>query len=883
MRAEIKRVQTEKRQRLSSKTSEAATAPKALLESTRQQATGTSPRKQDARSEPTQKPDPLPPRFKTQMVILQRHVTADNQPATSSDGVQSAPETKERPPHLLEISSNCNWESIRSVLLGKLSVVCRQMGDFPPPSTFSIDQFAIAILPKPTKMTPIPPNLRTTLQAREMHSIRLRITSLEAEQEQVRKAPALAKLLVSPTPKLPVVAREPGVSATLPLTRVVPHPLSHTQGRSPKQIGISGFKTFAFNAGGPAQPSGLESDQLSSTVSPPQLDAKSSDKLENKTSSPLPQGEGPLAPAEPIASSLGSVTPSELDNLFPDCFMEGDADFAREASDTNRCDSNTFSEEKTSESSNDTGSVKSEISDQQTDEQETVTVMFEEDTEMSCSDSTGKAASEDPDAVGSQDGDTMTVTIEEDSDDSSQGEKPKGSEELSKERSLSPDRAGAATPDTAAKAPASSCSVSSTTDDDASQDSVSAALPDLRPASSCSSHVTTAPPSPDQTRPDASPLPHLPVSTSQQEDRGDTGGTGAQHSANIVASASSNSKSSEPTKSDEKTPRSNSDPDQTSPKDGVEGEGLVQTFLAGQTPVLPLLSTRERDSPSPSAIATSKVREATVTVPFRLGNGTATLQLVPVRLPVAVGNGSGRRNAPPVAVLSSCAKTVGATISTADSAAKRQVLSLSGLTIVPLNGAAQKRVINGKLVSTLSHGETASLTPGTLIAPVQNGVMKNCTAGTLVSPPPSLSNAALVQVAGVNGVKPTAVSFADVSKAFADQNKLSQAGGSIADTISKSAQRRVLLPKISNQQMTPDGSDRQSAEQTAPIGTLPSTNPSRSDKDKTTGQEPVRIFFHPILSAPTNIVLQKIEWTNFCSVDLTITVKVEQFRENSKP
>ncbi len=99
------------------------------------------------------------------MVLLQRN-------STRQSDKSGAPER----PHLLEISSNCNWEPIRGLLLGRMSAICSLMGDFPPEMTFAINKYHIMVLPKPGKTTPIPPNLQPVLKTKEMFAIRLKIT-----------------------------------------------------------------------------------------------------------------------------------------------------------------------------------------------------------------------------------------------------------------------------------------------------------------------------------------------------------------------------------------------------------------------------------------------------------------------------------------------------------------------------------------------------------------------------------------------------------------------------------------------------------------------------------------------------------------------------------
>ena len=98
------------------------------------------------------------------MVLLQRNST------------RQADKSQPERPHLLEISSNCNWEPIRGLLLGRMSAICSLMGDFPPEMTFTINKYHIKVQPKPEKTTPIPPNLQPVLKTKEMHAIRLKIT-----------------------------------------------------------------------------------------------------------------------------------------------------------------------------------------------------------------------------------------------------------------------------------------------------------------------------------------------------------------------------------------------------------------------------------------------------------------------------------------------------------------------------------------------------------------------------------------------------------------------------------------------------------------------------------------------------------------------------------
>ena len=156
------------------------------------------------------------PRFRTQMVVLQR-----TSPSIFQQPLTTTPENKR--PHLLEISSNCNWEPIRSQLLGRMSAVCSVMGDFPPKMAFILEKYFVEVLPKPDKTTPIPPNLQPVLQTQEMFAIPLKITPVGyigdsqpppcsvinedplsqihvKKLEQIHKAPTLAGMLAMATP-----------------------------------------------------------------------------------------------------------------------------------------------------------------------------------------------------------------------------------------------------------------------------------------------------------------------------------------------------------------------------------------------------------------------------------------------------------------------------------------------------------------------------------------------------------------------------------------------------------------------------------------------------------------------------------------------------------
>ena len=97
------------------------------------------------------------------MVLLQRE-SKDSEEISSSL------------PHLLEIHSNCEWDSIRSQMLGKLSVLADK-GSYPDPSAMVIKGFLIEILSKPNHPTSIPPHLRKNLPSiTSLYPIRIYIS-----------------------------------------------------------------------------------------------------------------------------------------------------------------------------------------------------------------------------------------------------------------------------------------------------------------------------------------------------------------------------------------------------------------------------------------------------------------------------------------------------------------------------------------------------------------------------------------------------------------------------------------------------------------------------------------------------------------------------------
>lgn len=86
-------------------------------------------------------------------------------------------------PCLLEITSNCNWDSARPSVLGRLFAVTADTIDYPPICTFIIERFRVEILPRTLQKTPIPLDLRSKLGVSKMHAVKVRIT-LDVSQEQ---------------------------------------------------------------------------------------------------------------------------------------------------------------------------------------------------------------------------------------------------------------------------------------------------------------------------------------------------------------------------------------------------------------------------------------------------------------------------------------------------------------------------------------------------------------------------------------------------------------------------------------------------------------------------------------------------------------------------
>jgi hypothetical protein len=87
-------------------------------------------------------------------------------------------------PCLLEITSNCNWDSARATVLGRLFAVTADTVEYPPICTFIVDSFRVEIRPRASQPSSIPPDLRSKLGMPKMYAVRVRIT-LDGKPEQL--------------------------------------------------------------------------------------------------------------------------------------------------------------------------------------------------------------------------------------------------------------------------------------------------------------------------------------------------------------------------------------------------------------------------------------------------------------------------------------------------------------------------------------------------------------------------------------------------------------------------------------------------------------------------------------------------------------------------
>ncbi len=109
---------------------------------------------------------------KTQMVLLRRKYKAPLKEGDSHLPVSDC--------HLLEIQSNCEWSSIRSSVLSKMSLVADR-SSYPKPARFMVGDYEVAILEKPDGPTKIPPHLQKSLSSKEMIPIKLFIRKPQDE------------------------------------------------------------------------------------------------------------------------------------------------------------------------------------------------------------------------------------------------------------------------------------------------------------------------------------------------------------------------------------------------------------------------------------------------------------------------------------------------------------------------------------------------------------------------------------------------------------------------------------------------------------------------------------------------------------------------------
>ena len=330
---------------------------------------------------------PIYSRFRTQMVVLQRTVPSVL-PVSSN-----APENQR--PHLLEICSNCNWEPIRSQLLGRMSAVCSVMGDFPPQMTFTIEPYFVAVLPKPDKTTPIPPNLQPVLQTQEMFSIRLKITPLGyIDPNQPNSMTELNSTSLSDTSvrKLEQISKAPTLASMLAL----PTPL-YAPSQVDQNLGKSGFKTISLSISGGKIVSSTQTLQQIPREFVSNAELRPNSKMSDKTVS-----KGPPEPIEIIPIS---------DDSSPDCSPgitkpSGNVDVDKEdvsgqASDQ-AGDSDTMIF---------TADLQTVGIDSDSQGEETITVTIDEDVMEtgSCQETDVKT----DDECTSQEGETVTVTIDE--------------------------------------------------------------------------------------------------------------------------------------------------------------------------------------------------------------------------------------------------------------------------------------------------------------------------------------------------------------------------------------------------------------------------------------------------------------------------------------
>jgi len=79
--------------------------------------------------------------------------------------------------HLLEISSNCDWERIRPKVFARLSDLSIDSVSYPQACDMSIAGFRLEVRPRPERPTEIPVRLQASLGMSSMFPIRVRITA----------------------------------------------------------------------------------------------------------------------------------------------------------------------------------------------------------------------------------------------------------------------------------------------------------------------------------------------------------------------------------------------------------------------------------------------------------------------------------------------------------------------------------------------------------------------------------------------------------------------------------------------------------------------------------------------------------------------------------
>ena len=235
------------------------------------------------------------------MVLLQRNhakqAGKDKAGGRKEPVINIKTDGDDKPPHLLEVQSNCLWAPIRSHLLNQISIIADR-DDLPPVGhklCRRIGEFVVEIRPPAKESTTLPPNLQSE-NCKSLPAIRIMIT----------KAGASAAAAPQESPKL---SPAPSVSrsqiTTSPTAKAIPNKLRGPPGNITIQNVVSGSSIF------PQGTMIASSSQSTSTVCASPFGLSSLSRLNINAPGCVKQGEGSLS----VQTRLTSSSATSICNL----------------------------------------------------------------------------------------------------------------------------------------------------------------------------------------------------------------------------------------------------------------------------------------------------------------------------------------------------------------------------------------------------------------------------------------------------------------------------------------------------------------------------------------------------------------------------------------